>query len=306
MRNRIRGVVTVQSPNLFPSAFSRRACSPRFLRMPNGEQARRLNGFIGILFLFPLLLITGCATNDTAKAQLNGGYAALDEKQYDQAIQAADQYLQKTPNGPGSAEAQYLKGRGLEARADQADRQGNAAEARADLKAAGDCYKTGLLLSPPPTVEALLHAQLANVAYHFDDYGTAVREWQSAYPHLQTADSNAWVLYCIGLCQQRLGWFEQADRTFEMVRQTYPETPQASRAAGHIGARGFYVQVGAFADAGDAQRTIADLQMHGFQADKQSTGGKQLISVGPVPTYADAHALKTRLEAQYPKAFIAP
>jgi outer membrane protein assembly factor BamD (BamD/ComL family) len=250
--------------------------------------------------------LAGCATNPSAKAQLNGGYQALDQQQYDQAIQAADQYLQKTPDGPGSAEAQYLKGRVLEVRADQADRQGNITQSRADLKDAGDCYKTGLLLSPPPAVEALLHAQLANVAYHFDDYGTAVREWQSAYPHLQTADSNAWVLYCVGLCQQRLGWFAQADRTFQMVEETYPGTPQAARAAKHIGLKGFYVQVGAFSDAGDAQRIIANLQMHGFQPDKQVEGGKQLISVGPVPTFADAHALKARLEADYPKAFIEP
>jgi TolA-binding protein len=251
-------------------------------------------------------LLPGCATDQEAKSQLNGGYHALDEHQYDQAIQAADKYLEKTPNGPGSAEAEYLKGRVLEERAEDADRQGNVAGARSNLKDAGDCYKTGLLLSPPPPVEALLHAQLANVAYHFDDYGTAVREWQSAYPHLQTADANAWVLYCIGLCQQRLGWFSQADRTFQMVRETYPGTPQATRAASHIGAKGFYVQVGAFTDAGDAQRAIAALQIHGFQADKQIVGGKQLISVGPVPTYADAHALKAQLVKDYPKSFIEP
>jgi tetratricopeptide (TPR) repeat protein len=258
------------------------------------------------LLTVTLFLISGCATDAPAKSQLNGGYQALDAHQYDQAIQAADQYLQKTPNGPGSAEAQYLKGRVLEERAEDADRAGNIAVARDDLKAAGECYKTGLLLSPPPPVEALLHAQLANVAYHFDDYGTAVREWQSAYPHLQTADSNAWVLYCIGLCQQRLGWFSQADRTFQMVRETYPDTPQATRAGSHIGAKGFYVQVAAFNDADDAQRTIAALQMHGFQADKQTVAGKQMISVGPVPTYADAHALKSKLVADYPKAFIEP
>jgi cell division protein FtsN len=267
----------------------------------------RLRGVVTALALTSAsFLITGCATDQTAKDQLNGGYHALDQHQYDQAIEAADQYLHKTPDGPGSAEAQYLKGRVLEQRAEDAERAGNTEGARDSLKQAGDCYKTGLLLSPPPAVEALLHAQLANVAYHFDDYGTAVREWQSAYPHLQTADANAWVLYCTGLCQQRLGWFSQADRTFQMVGETYPGTPQATRAQSHIGAKGFYVHVGAFTDAGDAERTIAALQVHGFQADKQSAGGKQLISVGPVPTYADAHALKGRLIGDYPKAYIEP
>jgi outer membrane protein assembly factor BamD (BamD/ComL family) len=283
-------------------------CPPWIAGDDNGGQgppAKRKIAIVALLILAALSL-TGCATNQAAKTQLNTGYADLDQHQYDQAIQAADQYLQKTPNGPGSAEAQYLKGRVLEERADQADHVGNTTEARTDLKEAGDCYKTGLLLNPPPVVEALLHAQLANVAYHFDDYGTAVREWQSAYPHLQTADSNAWVLYCIGLCQQRLGWFSQADRTFQMVRETYPDTPQSARAEKHIGVKGFYVQVGAFADSADAQRTIANLQMKGFQADKQLAGGKQMISVGPVPTYADAHAMKARLESEYPKAFIEP
>jgi tetratricopeptide (TPR) repeat protein len=108
-----------------------------------------------------LFLGAGCASDETAKSQLNGGYQALDAHQYDQAIQAADQYLQKNPNGPGSAEAQCLKGRVLEERSEDADRAGNIAVARDDLKAAGDCYKTGLLLSPPaPAARAARQCRL--------------------------------------------------------------------------------------------------------------------------------------------------
>lgn len=250
--------------------------------------------------------LAGCATDTSARDQLNAGYRALDQHQYDQAITAADTYLRKTPTGPGSAEAYYLQGRVYEERADEAARRNDNAASRSSLQSAGTAYSRGLSLLPPAKVAALLHAGLANVAYHFDDYGTAVREWQISYKDVEPADAKAWVKYRIGLCQQRLGWFAEADRTFSEVRQTFPNTEQASRAAAHLGAKAFYVQVASFTDAGNAQKTIAALQMQGLTPNQSFDAGKQVISVGPLTTYADAHAMRARLSAQYPGAVIQP
>lgn len=247
--------------------------------------------------------ITGCAPDPAAKDQLHNGYDALEHRQYDQADAIAHAYLTKTPQGPGSAEALYLEGRVLEARAEYAN---DAAQSRAQMDAARDVYSRGLALPAVPNVQARLHAGLANVAYFEDDYGTAVREWQLAYPNLEKPDDRAWTLYRIGICQQRLGWFEQADRSFQAVREQYGGSEPANRSAAHEGAKGFYVQVGAYSDASHADKSVTALRAQGLNAQKAQEPGKQVVRLGPIPSYADARALKARLSGQFPEAIITP
>ncbi len=246
---------------------------------------------------------SGCAPDVASKQQLHSGYEALGQHQYDQADAIANAYLKKTPSGPGSAEALYLQGRVHEARSET---DGDPAQMRSELDAARDAYTRGLAMPAVPATQARLHAGLANVAYFEDDYGTAVREWQLAYPALEKPEDKAWTLYRIGLCQQRLGWFAQADRNFNRVRQQFPNTEPANRAATHEGATAFYVQVGAFSDASHADKTAAALRAMGLNPVKAMEPGKQLVRVGPVANYADARALKARLSPHYPGAIITP
>src|SRR5258708_8938180 len=117
--------------------------------MRNVCDARMRAFMAGVVAIF----LGGCAT-DNSKQQLNAGYRALDQHEYDQAIVAADTYLQKTPNGPGSAEACYLQGRVYEERSEEAGRLNNNALARSTLQAAGSAYTPGLTLSPPPKAPA--------------------------------------------------------------------------------------------------------------------------------------------------------
>src|SRR5687768_15099908 len=56
-----------------------------------------------------VFILTGCASNKDAKAQLEEGYADLERQQYDAAIGKADAFLaSNTSGGTGSAEALYL------------------------------------------------------------------------------------------------------------------------------------------------------------------------------------------------------
>ncbi len=267
-------------------------------------QCRRIRHAPPAVFvLLAIGWLIGCGPDPAAKDQLRSGYDALERRQYDQADAVAHAYLNKTPHGPGSAEALYLEGRVREARAEYA---GDPAQAHAQMEAARDAYNQGVAVPAVPAVQARLHAGLANVAYFEDDFGTAVREWQLAYPNLEKAEDRAWTLYRIGLCQQRLGWFEQADRSFETVIQQYAGTEPANRSAAHQGARGFYVQVGAFTDASHADKTVGALRAQGLNPQKATEPGKQVVRIGPVPSYADARALKVRLSAQFPEAIITP
>src|SRR5579884_4066758 len=200
-------------------------------------------------WLVAVLIATGCANKTTmeGKRQLNESSQAIQGGDYERAMASADEFLRDHPNGgPGSAEALYFEGRTYEHRAEAAGAADNQTQAKQDLQNAQWSYERAMQQTPSPQLEPLLHAGIANVAYFQENYDKAMNEWAQAYPGLQDKDAKAWVLYRIGLCQQRLGRFEQADTNFALVRQQFPTSEPAARAAAHQGARAFYVQVGAY------------------------------------------------------------
>src|SRR5436190_732216 len=95
---------------------------------------------------------------------------------------------------------------------------------------------------PRQPLESYIHASLGNVAYFQDDYQSAIGQLNAAYDKLDSDDIKAWALYRVGLSQQRLGQFAQADQTFTSVQQFHPNSVPAQRAREHQGARAFYVQ----------------------------------------------------------------
>ena len=168
-------------------------------------------------------------------------------------------------------------------------------------------YEHALTLNPSPKIAALLHAGVANVAYFQEDYFTAMREWAAAYPGLTQPEAKAWVKYRLGLCQQRLGRFDEADRSFAEVRQDYPHSEPAQRAAAHQGVKGFYVVLGSWADPKAADTVVAGLRTQGFTAEQSILpDGRHSVRVGPAYNYDQAKTLRTRLIGAYPAATIEP
>ena len=208
-----------------------------------------------------LLGLAACQTQVKDNTVLRGGYEALDQKQYDQAIEAADRFLADNPTGDGAAEASYLRGRALEQRVKRND-----GEAVANLNEARTMYNQALALRPARQLEGYIQTSLGNVSYWLDDYSTAEVQWQAALERLDREDLKSWVLYRIGLCQQRLGQWANADATFESVIRQYPGTEAAARSLGREGAREFYIQVAAFQNLASADRMIATLKGQGFPA----------------------------------------
>jgi len=255
-------------------------------------------------------LAAGCTatTNQTTNRQaLNAGYQSLAAKDYEGAMARASEYLQRQPEGPGSAEALYLQGRVYEQRAEEDAAAGRETQSKSDLQQAKSTYQRALQLSPSAKVDALIRAGIANVAYFEEDYSTAMQKWAESYDNIQQPDAKAWILYRIGLCQQRLGRFDQADNSFSIVRHDYPGTEPAQRAGTHYGARAFYVQIGAYTDASNADKMVSALQSQGYKVGKTvETCGKQAVRVGPAQTYAEAKSLRARLLFSYPGAMIEP
>src|SRR5438132_7886934 len=168
--------------------------------------------------LLSLVAFTGCTSRPASapgvqKSTLQSGYDALEARQYEQALAQADGYLQSNSrsgdSSAGTAAALYLRGRSYEGRvaADQA-------QAQANLQSARTAYIQCLSQKPGQPLAAYARTSLANVAYFQDDYATALAQWSAAYDALDRGDVKSWVLYRIGICQQRMGQFEQADKTF--------------------------------------------------------------------------------------------
>jgi tetratricopeptide (TPR) repeat protein len=251
-----------------------------------------------------VFLSTGCAADKVDKDQLNAGYADLDSAHYDEAIAVADQQLAKNSNGKseGTAEALYLKGRAFEQRV-----KSSRGEAGADMNTAADCYQRALGMSPVPSLEANIRTSLGNVQYWRDDYSSALQEWTRAYELLNTPDMKSFVLYRAGLCQQRLGQFDIADKTFAAVQERFANSDAANRAREHQGFHSFSVRLATFSNPQSADAALLSLRKGGAAANKQSDAKQRsIVTVGPVGTYAQAQALKARFIAQYPDAMIVP
>jgi TolA-binding protein len=246
--------------------------------------------------------VAGCASNKAAKNELGAGYQSLEQHKYDQAIQQADAFLAKNPTGAGSAEALYLRGRAYEQKL-----AANPHESKANLQSARSSYVEALNRRPNTQLETHIRTSLGNVAYFQDDYATALAQFNAALSRIENAETRAWTLYRAGLCQQRLGQFDQADQTFAAVQKQHPGTLPAQRAKEHAGARAFYVQLVTFKSAASADRESAALRREGFEPTRVATAqGYQQLRVGPVNSYAQAMSLKTRFTEKYPDAIIVP
>jgi tetratricopeptide (TPR) repeat protein len=249
-----------------------------------------------------LVLLLGCESPNNAKQTLDAGYKSLDAREFDEAMARADQQLQESPSGTGAAEALYLKGRALEQKTASSPQEG-----RQQMMDARDAYREALGMHPGPRLEARLHAGIANASYFTDDYTTAQTEWTTAYPGFEDAAVKSFMLYRVGLCQQRLGQFAQADQTFAQVEQQYPGTDAAKRARDHTGFKSFTVQLGTYASSGTADAEISKLRKQGVIPGKSvNASGNTVISLPPVSNYSQAMDLKNRFVATYPNAMVLP
>ena len=264
--------------------------------------ARRAALRTALLVILVALVASGCASDRAARTDLGAVDQSLQQKRYDQAIQQSNAFLATNPTGAGAAEALYLRGLAFEQKI-AADPQ----ESKTNFQAARSSYIEALNRRPHNELETRIRTSLGNVAYFQDDYQTALNQWAAALPRIENADTRAWTIYRMGLCQQRLGQFQQADQTFAMVQQQHPGTLPAQRAQEHAGARSFFVQLVTFKTPASADRETAALRREGVEPTRVATAqGFQQLRVGPVNSYAQAQSLKTRFAERYPDAIIVP
>jgi len=249
-----------------------------------------------------LIGLSGCVTDQATQKKLEDGKVALERNQFDTALANADAVVKSDASKGDIAAGHYLHGRALEQRP-----KSDPAAAAGDLQLAKTDYNRALQLGPSKKLEGYIRASLANVCYFQDDYATAFEQWSTAYDLLAELDLKAWTLYRIGLSQQRMGRFAQADRSFMQVQSLYPNTEQANRSKEKQGATNFQVQLATFNNPKSADSAIAELKQQGVNATKTTdVRGLTIVRVGPAATYAEAMQIKQRFAAKYADSIILP
>lgn len=201
-----------------------------------------------------------------------------------------------------SAEDLYKQGRAIEDRV-----SGTPQEAQTNLQQARTLYIRALGANPSPRLEAYIRAGIGNVAFYQDDYTTAVQQFTASYDHLDDPNLKAMTLLRLGMAQQRLGRFDQADRTFLTLQQQFPQSSAAQVSRTKFGARQFYVQVAVFSQPTLADKAVLQLRKDGFATGRLTdVQGRQIIRVGPYTTYAEALGVQKRLPATYSGSIISP
>ena len=268
--------------------------------MRNVQVAWMPAAFLGAI----LLCGGGCASQQTNVQKLRAGYDALSARQLDAAMLAADEVLAASPQQTLPAEAHYLKGRVFEEKAMTipGSMAGNLQKARTE-------YIAALGLAHTPDLDGRIRADTANVAFHQDDYGTAMEQWAAAYEKLEKPQDKVLTLYRIGCTAQRLGRWDEADQYFGSVMQAVGGSELGKRAAEKKGARGFVVQLATFAEGKQADAAVADLRKQNLAAQHLLDPGNRnlhLVRVGSYGSYAQAKSVKDRFAGVYSSAVILP
>jgi tetratricopeptide (TPR) repeat protein len=271
-----------------------------FVRRRAGSFVIRISDLIRHSGFGFLVFAAACTTNPQSQQQLSIAKQSLQSQQYDPAIRNADAVIAAN-NPPDLAEAYYLRGYAIENRP-----KSGTADAVRDLSLARESYLSGLSHDPAPSVAGRLHAQLGNVTFYQDDYPTALREFDAALTLADDPQNKPLILYHMGVCEQRLGRFDDADRTFQRVEQQYPNSEFVPYARSREGIRGFYVQVGAYSQPADIQKAAKAVASAGSAPLKTNDKGLTVIRTSSVPSYDEAQDLKTRLASRYPDARIMP
>src|SRR5579862_592462 len=271
---------------------------PRFLSSMNRSWMRPRPA----AFFAPMLclLAFGCASDPAARQNLQAGEKAFTSNQYDQAIRYADVVL-ADQSSDVTPEAHYLRGLAVEER----QKQDNAA-AQHDLQSAAADYNAALSMHPTKLLEGMARMQLGNAMFRLDRYAEALQQWSVADGLLVRDDLKMWDEYYMGICLQRLGRFTDADTVFQRVINTYPKTEPAKRARLRQGLRGFYVQIGAFTEAADAEKAASAILAVGGVPMKTMNNNMTVIRTGGMASYAQAMGVKSRLAGQYPDAAVVP
>lgn len=247
-------------------------------------------------------VVMGCAgcTGLTREQQdlLWKGEDAYRRKQYMTAIVHLDKFLGQVEGKPEVGKASYLRGL-CHARTQQR------AQAYADLRRAvgieGDS-------------EILWRAYVTLGSLQFDDgdWSGAVESLSAGRSRMPSAPPRDVVLYRIGLCQERLGRWDESRTTFAELVSAFPSSPQAAGARRRLelSPRYFSIQCGVFREQKNAEGQQLQLRRQNLPAVVRSEqrDGKSVFVVlsGEYASYEEAKRRLPEVQKAAPDAVLWP
>jgi tetratricopeptide (TPR) repeat protein len=258
----------------------------------------------GIQVISGVLLATGCGLAGcggvpaSALRQVSEAQTAAAGGRYARAEQLVDPVIRAHGRKRQTATAYYVRGL---CRIQSGARAG----ARED-------FDSALRLSQDAELSALVEAQLGNMAFDDGDYSAACLHYEKAAPRLPHSAPSDRVLLQYGIALQRSGRFDEADRKYAQLIESYPNSPHLAAAHAKQAWDGAYfaIQCGAFGQQASAQALAASLHSRGLKSSitAEERGGSRLfmVRVGRFPSYADAARLLARVRAVAPDAYIVP
>ncbi len=235
-------------------------------------------------FVLFALLLTACSTAGPKRA-----LDLYNQGQYAEALREADQASQTT-RPPASDHAALIAGMSAYElkKYPEAERWLRPASRSTDREIAG---------------RALATLGLVNVAR--ERYSTAAIDFSSAGRRL-TADEAARAHFLAGECYSILGRLDAAQRAYALAGSLAKDASTRSRAANRMTATGYTLQIGAFSNRANADRTAATgaaraaaaaLPAPAIVATPDATGRTiYLVQIGRFTTKEDAAIAKSKLQ----------
>ena len=272
--------------------------------IPQARQNTKMAMSIRRKMAAALILATGLATacQQKGKDPLAAGVSALDQRQYEQAVQLANDSLRTQKAGEKAARALYIRGQACE-HLPAADYS----RMLANMQGARSSYVEALGHNPPKPLSTYIRAALGKVAFYQDDFQTAIQQLRLAYSDMREDGLKAASLYYLGKSQQRSGQFEQADSTFADLISHHGSTDWADKAKESQGARAFYLQLGVYEKPSSVDGAAQLVRQRGLNPARYTDSqGRYVLRAGPFANYAQAKQLRPRIADAFTDAMIVP
>jgi len=249
--------------------------------------------------LAALVWLAGCTTlPDTERVALVHAAGQVDSNQCSEAVPRLDRMIATYPDAPEIAEAHYIRGL-CRYRAGQ-------------IEAAVQDFEAAIRKSQRPELTAHARASLGTINYQQGRWTRAADYYREAVRDLPDEPPTDQVLYHAAVAMQRAGAWRDASVQLGRILRKFPNSSVAD-AARQLAAwphQYFAIQLGAFASAEAAAKTMEEYRARGIDAYQENIarGGTALwgVLLGRYGNYADAMAALPRAKEVQSGAFIIP
>ena len=246
-----------------------------------------------------LAALSGCAgLNERQQAWLTEGEEAYRAKRYNVAVERLSLLIDEVKDRPTAARARYVRGMTYSL-------AGQRALAYADLEQAARDAKD-------PDVAWRADAVLGVLCFEDEKWAAAAAALARAADKMPSAPPLDALLYRLGLCQERMGHWAEAQIAYRRIVSSFPGGAYAQNASRRLelNAEHFAIQCGVFSQPRIADSRVAELRQRGLAAyvrpETRQGPGYYVVLVGRYDSYTDAKLALAKVRGYVPSAVLWP